>query len=108
MLTALFVGEFSISLNNKTCCFLCRMSNILDKPLESVFGYIQVLPGAFSAYRYSALQNSSPNSGPLASYFKGETLHGGEADVFSANMYLVSNVLDCGMTCIHQLLNTVR
>jgi chitin synthase len=32
------------------------MSNILDKPLENVFGYTTVPPGAFRAYRYIALQ----------------------------------------------------
>lgn len=36
-----------------------------------------MLPGAFSAYRYKALQNGPDGKGPLASYFKGETMHGG-------------------------------
>ncbi|KAJ3139142.1 Chitin synthase, class 1 [Geranomyces variabilis] len=74
--------------------FEYKMSNILDKPLESVFGYIQVLPGAFSAYRYKALQNSSPNTGPLASYFEGEN-HTGATDVFKANMYLAEDRILC-------------
>lgn len=52
-----------------------KMSNILDKPLESTFGYISVLPGAFSAYRYEALQNDRNGKGPLASYFEGEAMH---------------------------------
>ncbi|GBB96459.1 hypothetical protein RclHR1_02760012 [Rhizophagus clarus] len=76
--------------------FEYKMSNILDKPLESVFGYISVLPGAFSAYRYKALQNTSPDKGPLASYFKGEKLHGsGEAGIFEANMYLAEDRILC-------------
>jgi chitin synthase len=75
--------------------FEYKMSNILDKPLESVFGYITVLPGALSAYRYVALQNDSTGHGPLSQYFKGETLHGQDADVFTANMYLAEDRILC-------------
>ncbi|KAF9972358.1 Chitin synthase, class 2 [Actinomortierella ambigua] len=76
--------------------FEYKMSNILDKPLESVCGYISVLPGAFSAYRYKALKDSSPGVGPLASYFKGETLHtSGDAGIFESNMYLAEDRILC-------------
>ncbi|KAJ3100299.1 Chitin synthase, class 2 [Phlyctochytrium bullatum] len=69
--------------------FEYKMSNILDKPLESVFGFIAVLPGAFSAYRYAALQGM-----PLQQYFRGETMHGG-SDIFAANMYLAEDRILC-------------
>jgi len=75
--------------------FEYKMSNILDKPIESVFGYITVLPGALSAYRYYALQNDATGHGPLSQYFKGETLHGADADVFTANMYLAEDRILC-------------
>ncbi|KAJ2742917.1 hypothetical protein GGI20_004137 [Coemansia sp. BCRC 34301] len=77
--------------------FEYKISNILDKPLESVFGYISVLPGAFSAYRYSALQNTPDNKGPLASYFKGELMHtdGSDSSIFEANMYLAEDRILC-------------
>ena len=75
--------------------FEYKMSNILDKPLESVFGYITVLPGALSAYRFHALQNDATGHGPLSQYFKGETLHGQDADVFTANMYLAEDRILC-------------
>ncbi|KDQ63192.1 glycosyltransferase family 2 protein [Jaapia argillacea MUCL 33604] len=77
--------------------FEYKMSNILDKPLESVFGYISVLPGAFSAYRYKALQNGPNGKGPLASYFKGEAMHGGGANatLFERNMYLAEDRILC-------------
>ncbi|KAJ3026896.1 UNVERIFIED_CONTAM: Chitin synthase, class 2 [Siphonaria sp. JEL0065] len=74
--------------------FEYKMSNILDKPLESVFGYISVLPGAFSAYRYEALQGK-----PLEMYFKGEALHNdshiGKPNVAESNMYLAEDRILC-------------
>ncbi|KAF5316916.1 hypothetical protein D9611_003857 [Ephemerocybe angulata] len=75
--------------------FEYKISCILDKPVESMFGYISVLPGAFSAYRYIALQNDSQGVGPLASYFKGEVLHGRDTDIFTSNMYLAEDRILC-------------
>ena len=75
--------------------FEYKISNILDKPLESVFGFISVLPGAFSAYRYVALQNDKTGQGPLEKYFAGEKMHGAGAGVFTANMYLAEDRILC-------------
>ncbi|KAH7322942.1 class 2 chitin synthase [Stachybotrys elegans] len=91
-------GKYGVNLLNPLVAsqnFEYKMSNILDKPLESVFGYITVLPGALSAYRYHALQNDETGHGPLSQYFKGETLHGQHADVFTANMYLAEDRILC-------------
>jgi chitin synthase len=71
--------------------FEYKMSNILDKPLESAFGYISVLPGAFSAYRYEALQGT-----PLEKYFAGEYMHVDPSHkFFHANMYLAEDRILC-------------
>ncbi|KAJ3330610.1 Chitin synthase, class 2 [Blyttiomyces sp. JEL0837] len=71
--------------------FEYKMSNILDKPLESVFGYISVLPGAFSAYKYAALQGE-----PLKCYFHGENPQAGSRpNVSEANMYLAEDRILC-------------
>ncbi|OBA20555.1 hypothetical protein METBIDRAFT_32538 [Metschnikowia bicuspidata var. bicuspidata NRRL YB-4993] len=81
--------------------FEYKMSNILDKPLESVFGYISVLPGALSAYRYIALKNHEDGTGPLHAYFKGEDLltshheRNSKTNFFEANMYLAEDRILC-------------
>jgi chitin synthase len=47
--------------------FEYKISCILDKPLESAFGYLTVLPGAYSAYRFRAIIGR-----PLDQYFHGD------------------------------------
>ncbi|GEQ70435.1 hypothetical protein JCM33374_g4112 [Metschnikowia sp. JCM 33374] len=116
-------GEMRVALGrNKTLLsnplvaaqnFEYKISNVLDKPMESMFGFISVLPGAFSAYRWDALLNVD-GRGPLEKYFKGEFLHqlakidneeDDEADlkernfqesgIFTSNMYLAEDRILC-------------
>lgn len=78
--------------------FEYKISNILDKPLESSFGYVSVLPGAFSAYRYRAIMDR-----PLEQYFHGDhTLSkklgkkGIEGmNIFKKNMFLAEDRILC-------------
>lgn len=74
------------------------MSNILDKPLESSFGYVSVLPGAFSAYRYRAIQGR-----PLEQYFRGDHSLAAQLGkkgvngmgIFRKNMFLAEDRILC-------------
>ncbi|KAI9861575.1 MAG: Chitin synthase, class 1 [Trichoglossum hirsutum] len=88
-------GKYLLNPLVATQNFEYKMSNILDKPLESAFGFISVLPGAFSAYRYVALQNDAKGNGPLEKYFAGEKMHGANAGIFTANMYLAEDRILC-------------
>lgn len=71
-----------------------RPKDVLDKPTESVFGYVSVLPGAFSAYRYQALQGR-----PLEQYFHGDLTLADrlgkasirEMGIFTKNMFLAED-----------------
>lgn len=78
--------------------FEYKMSNILDKPLESSFGYVSVLPGAFSAYRFRAILGR-----PLEQYFHGDHsladrlgpkgIYG--MNIFTKNMFLAEDRILC-------------
>jgi cellulose synthase/poly-beta-1,6-N-acetylglucosamine synthase-like glycosyltransferase len=51
--------------------FEYRSANFIDKALESFFGYISVLPGAFSGYKFAALKDDKGSGHtPLDEYFK--------------------------------------
>ncbi|CAI1706071.1 hypothetical protein SEUBUCD646_0N01360 [Saccharomyces eubayanus] len=70
--------------------FEYKMSNILDKTTESNFGFITVLPGAFSAYKFEAVRGQ-----PLQKYFYGEIMENEGFHFFSSNMYLAEDRILC-------------
>lgn len=78
--------------------FEYKISNVLDKALESAFGYVSVLPGAFSAYRFRAIMGR-----PLEQYFHGDhtlsKILGKKGidgmNIFKKNMFLAEDRILC-------------
>ncbi|KAJ0413184.1 chitin synthase-domain-containing protein [Aspergillus carlsbadensis] len=78
--------------------FEYKISNILDKPLEAAFGYVSVLPGAFSAYRYRAILGR-----PIEQYFHGDHTLSAQLgkkgvegmNIFKKNMFLAEDRILC-------------
>jgi cellulose synthase/poly-beta-1,6-N-acetylglucosamine synthase-like glycosyltransferase len=83
------------SLVTATQIFEYKISNIMDKALESICGFISVLPGAFSAYRYEDIKNDEYGKGALEVYFKPLSPEGPNMSVFEKNMYLAEDRILC-------------
>lgn len=64
--------SLALSLRTGKCC-----PNFYLTTFDDFFG---------PTFRYIALQNDENGIGPLASYFKGEVLHGRDTDIFTSNM----------------------
>ena len=65
-----------------------KVSHFLDKAFESFFGFVSVLPGAFSMFRWESIQGR-----PMESFFKG--LHKDNHTPSEANMYLAEDRIMC-------------
>ncbi|KAF9204887.1 Chitin synthase, class 2 [Haplosporangium sp. Z 27] len=79
--------------------FEYKVSSVLEKPFESIFGYISVMPGALVAYRYEALlPDQTSGKGPLTAYFEPDYL------VFSDDHREVGEVLQYSYFAEDQIL----
>ena len=65
-----------------------KLSHYIDKSFESIFGFVSVLPGAFSTFRWEAIRGD-----PLKSFFKG--LESDKHTAKEANMYLAEDRVMC-------------
>jgi len=88
------VGNSIVACQN----FEYKCANFLDKQMQSMFGYIEVLPGAFSAYRWTALSppelHPTSSMRPLSAYFKSLTA-AGDMHPFFENMFLAEDRILC-------------
>jgi len=80
--------------------FEYKISNILDRSTGAVFGFIDVLPGAFSAYRYAAVKTkehplTGEPEGPLVHYFQTLTTPMDQLGPFLGNMHLAEDRILC-------------
>ncbi|PRW61415.1 chitin synthase 1 [Chlorella sorokiniana] len=66
-----------------------KVSHLLQKPIESVCGFLTVLPGAFCAFRWAAVEGE-----PLRRYFYG-LYSQAELNAFEANMFLAEDRILC-------------
>lgn len=66
-----------------------KVAHFMSKPVESVCGYLTVLPGAFSAFRWEAIEGE-----PLRRYFYG-LYSQADLTAFEANMYLAEDRILC-------------
>ena len=85
-------GEIRV-LDPKYCYFIetaqdieYRVSHIMDKSLESLFGFVTVLPGAFSGYRWKYL-----NGEPLDEHYFYAIRPDAKVNCFFANMFLAED-----------------
>jgi chitin synthase len=70
-----------------------KLSHYIDKAYESLFGFISVLPGAFSTFRWEAICGS-----PLDAFLKGKLKEGDpnyKTSCPEANMYLAEDRIFC-------------
>lgn len=65
-----------------------KLSHFIDKSFEAIFGFISVLPGAYSMFRWEAIKGE-----PLASFFHG--LDKSSHTPYEANMFLAEDRVMC-------------
>lgn len=76
--------------------FEYNFAHIIDKPFESAFGFIHVLPGAFSGYRWDALKRNEEGVSILDLYLK--TVINPDhkfSSLEEANLYLAEDRILC-------------